>query len=137
MHANTVGIIRRACIRHTLIIAVIIPYGCETERAFRTTSIPLCFSELGYLTPDGYGPLPSGFAWASGNTIEEQATWLRDAVEIAASFSSVRIALIIVWNVDFDVYTEDDPQAGYAIIRPDGSCPACETIGSLISDGQG
>jgi len=104
---------------------------------FRTTSIPLCFSELGYLTPDGYGPLPSGFAWASGNTIEEQATWLRDAVEIAASFSSVRIALIIVWNVDFDVYTEDDPQAGYAIIRPDGSCPACETIGSLISDGQG
>lgn len=104
---------------------------------FRNTSIPLCFSELGYLTPDGYGPLPSGFAWASGNTITEQATWLRDAIQVAASFSSARVALIIIWNVDFDVYTQDDPQGGYAIIRPDGSCPACETIGSLVSDGQG
>lgn len=104
---------------------------------FRSTNIPLCFSELGYLTPDGYGPLPSGFAWASNNSVEEQATWLRDAVQVAANFSSVRIALIIVWNVDFDVYTQDDPQGGYAIIRPDGSCPACETIGSLKSEGQG
>jgi hypothetical protein len=22
----------------------------------------------------------------------------------------------------------DDPQAGYAIIRPGGACPACETL---------
>jgi hypothetical protein len=104
---------------------------------FRGTDIPLCFSELGYLTPDGYGPLPLTFGWAANNSVEEQATWLRDAIQIAAQTSSVRIALIIVWNVDFDVYTQDDPQGGYAIIRPDESCPACESIGSLRSDGQG
>lgn len=98
---------------------------------FRQMNIPLCFSEMGYLSPDGYGPLPSGFAWAQNTSVEEQAEWLRDAITIAAQMSSVRVALIIVWNVDFDVYTEDDPQGGYAIIRPDGSCPACETIGSL------
>ncbi|MBZ0291976.1 MAG: hypothetical protein K8L99_05340 [Anaerolineae bacterium] len=98
---------------------------------FRQTDVPLCFSEMGYLSPDGYGPLPSSFAWAQNTSVAEQAEWLRDAITIAAQMSSVRVALIIVWNVDFDVYTEDDPQGGYAIIRPDGTCPACETIGSL------
>jgi hypothetical protein len=36
--------------------------------------------------------------------------------------------MFIVWNVDFDVYRYDDPMAGYAIRRPDGSCPACATL---------
>lgn len=98
---------------------------------FRSSSVPLCFSELGYLSPEGYGPLPSGFAWASGTTVAEQAAWLRDAILVAAQFSSAQVALIIVWNVDFDVYTEDDPQGGYAIIRPDGTCPACASIATL------
>jgi hypothetical protein len=35
--------------------------------------------------------------------------------------------MMIVFNVDFTLYG-DDPQAGYAIIRPGGSCPACETL---------
>ncbi len=34
---------------------------------------------------------------------------------------------MIVWNVDFTGYGSD-PQAGYAMIRPDGSCPACEAL---------
>jgi len=98
---------------------------------FRDSGVPLCFSELGYLSPEGYGPLPPGFAWASGTTVAEQAAWLRDAVLVASQFSGARVELIIVWNVDFEVYTEDDPQGGYAIIRPDGSCPACEALASL------
>ena len=24
---------------------------------------PLCFTELGYVSPEGFGPLPGGFAW--------------------------------------------------------------------------
>ncbi len=98
---------------------------------FRQANIPLCFSELGYLSPEGYGPLPQNFAWATNTSVEEQAEWLRDAIQIAAQTSSVQIALIIIWNVDFDVYTQDDPQGGYAIIRPDRSCPACEAIATL------
>lgn len=98
---------------------------------FRGTNAPLCFSEMGYLSPDGYGPLPGGFAWAQNTSVQEQAEWLRDAITITAQMSSVRVEMIIVWNVDFDVYTDDDPQGGYAIIRPDGTCPACDTIGSL------
>lgn len=98
---------------------------------FRGTGVPLCFSELGYLSPEGYGPLPPNFAWASGTTVAEQAAWLRDAVLVASQFTGAQVALIIIWNVDFEVYTEDDPQGGYAIIRPDGSCPACEALASL------
>jgi hypothetical protein len=102
---------------------------------FRNFDIPLCFSELGYLSPEGYGPLPQSFAWASRTSVAEQAEWLRDAINIVASFQSKRVALVIVWNVDFDVYTADDPQGGYAIIRPDGTCPACQSIASLRATG--
>lgn len=102
-----------------------------TDRAiypFRNLDIPLCYTELGYLTPEGYGPLPGGFAWASGTTLQEQSEWLRDAVSLAGEDS--RIILVIIWNVDFDQY-DNDPQAGYAIIRQDGSCPACDAIATL------
>jgi hypothetical protein len=34
--------------------------------------------------------------------------------------------------VEFTYYGADDPQAGYAMIRPDGSCPACETLGRVM-----
>ena len=94
------------------------------------SDIPLCLTEMGYLSPEGYGPLPGGFAWAANTSIEEQAAWLRDAIVIAGDYAEQEIALIIIWNVDFDNY-EDDPQAGYAIIRADGTCPACATIAEL------
>jgi uncharacterized protein YraI len=86
---------------------------------------PLCFTELGYLTPEGFPPLPGGFAWAQNVTVAQQAAWLDQVVNIARNSGRVRI--LIVWNVDFKQY-DADPMAGYAIIRPDGSCPACEAL---------
>ncbi|MFW5748082.1 MAG: LysM peptidoglycan-binding domain-containing protein [Chloroflexota bacterium] len=86
---------------------------------------PLCFTELGYLSGEGYGPLPPAFAWAADTTVQEQAEWLNGTVRIARQRGDIR--LIIIWNVDFTVYN-DDPQAGYAIVRPDGTCPACATL---------
>jgi hypothetical protein len=32
--------------------------------------------------------------------------------------------MMIVFNVGFTTW-DTDPQAGYSIVRPDGSCPAC------------
>jgi uncharacterized protein YraI len=86
---------------------------------------PLCFTELGYVSAEGYPPLPAGFAWASNVTVGQQAAWLRDAINIGAS--SGRVRLIIIWNVDFTNYG-NDPQAGFAIIRPGGGCPACDAL---------
>ena len=48
-----------------------------------------------------------------------------------AATSSGRVRLMIVFNVDFTQYG-DDPQAGYAIVRPDGSCPACDTLRAVM-----
>lgn len=88
----------------------------------------LCFTELGYLSPEGFGPLPAGFEWAAGNTVQEQAEWLAQAVTLARQ--SGRIRLLIVWNVDSTVYGTD-PQAGYAIVRGN-QCVACITLGAAM-----
>lgn len=90
---------------------------------------PLCFTELGYLTPEGYGSLPGNFAWAGNVTVAQQSQWLAEAASLSASSGKVR--LMIVWNVDSTTWG-GDPQAGYAIIRPGGGCPACETLRAVM-----
>ncbi len=87
---------------------------------------PLCITEIGYLTPEGYGNLGDYWAWGANTTIGEQAAWLAEAIAIGSRSGKVR--LMIVWNVDFQRFDANDPQAGYAIIRRDGACPACEAI---------
>ncbi len=102
----------------------------RVEFPFRHADVPMCMTEMGYLSPEGYGPLPSAFGWAANTSALEQSEWLAQAIQIAANFDAMPLELIIIWNIDFDNYG-DDPQAGYAIIRPDGSCPACDTIAAL------
>lgn len=97
---------------------------------FRNSDIPLCFTELGYLSPEGYGRLPANFAWAANTSVAEQAEWLAGAIQLAANYQRLPVRLVIIWNMDFDSYG-DDPQAGYAIIRPDGTCPACMALAAL------
>ena len=89
------------------------------------TRRPICFTELGYLTADGFPGLSEYFSWADNVTVAQQAAWLAEAAALASQSGQVR--LLIVWNVDFTQYGSD-PQAGYAIVRPDGSCPACATL---------
>lgn len=86
---------------------------------------PICFTELGYLTPEGYPPLDPYFGWAANVTVGQQAAWLAEAAALASQSGKVR--LMIVWNIDFTVYGAD-PMAGFAIIRPGGGCPACDAL---------
>lgn len=87
---------------------------------------PVCWTELGYLSGEGMpGPIPSHFGWASNVSVAQQAQWLADATRL--SRNSGRVRMLIVWNVDF-THWGADPQAGYAIIRPGGGCPACGTL---------
>jgi LysM repeat protein len=92
----------------------------------------LCFTELGYVTPEGYpgGSLPSGFDWGNGNTLQEQAEWLAQAATLARS--SRRVRLMIIWNVD-STLTGADPQAAYAIVR-NNQCLACITLGAAMGN---
>lgn len=92
---------------------------------YSITGRPICFTEIGYLTSEGFPALPSFFSWAQNVTLAQQAAWVAEAAALASQSGHVR--LFIVWNIDFTYYGSD-PQAGYAIIRPDGSCPACAAI---------
>ena len=91
---------------------------------------PLCFTELGYLSSEGFGPLPGGFAWAGNVSVANQTAWLGRVVTLARH--SGRVRLLIVWNVDATRY-DSDPQAGYAIVRPGGDCPACPSLAAAMS----
>ncbi len=101
-----------------------LPRMMQLYRSF-FPSKPLCFTELGYLTGEGIGQLPAGFAWASGNSLADQVSWLAGAVHRLRGSGYVR--MFIVWNVDA-TYWGADPQYGYAIVRPDGGCPACDSL---------
>lgn len=91
---------------------------------------PVCFTELGFLSfaDLGTGPV-AGFEWAKDVTVQQHAIYLGEAAQL--SRSSGRVRLMIVWNVDFDGKTPD-PTGGFAIIRPDDSCPACTTLGQAM-----
>ncbi|HLF25966.1 MAG TPA: NBR1-Ig-like domain-containing protein [Anaerolineae bacterium] len=92
----------------------------------------VCFTELGYLSGEGYPDLAStapAFAWARNTTVAQQAQWLAEAAAMSANSGKVR--LMIIWNADFARY-DSDPMAGYAIMRPGDSCPACDALRGVL-----
>ena len=70
--------------------------------------------------------LPGGFTWAANTTVAQQAQWLGEAVSLARASGQVR--LMFIWNLDKTGIWGHDPMGGYAIVRPDGSCPACDSL---------
>jgi hypothetical protein len=109
-------------------------FGSMLNRAAsRFPGKPVCFTELGYLSGEGMGAaIPGAFGWAGNTSVAEHAAWLADAASRAASGGNVR--LMIIWNVNFTRW-DSDPMGGYAIIRPDGSCPACSALGRVMGVG--
>ena len=102
-------------------------YPSMVNTYYSALNKPLCFTEIGYLSGDGFGGLPANFAWASNTSTSEHAQWLAEALSLASNDN--RVSMFIIFNIDFTLYqTDGDPQAGYAIRRPDGSCPACDTL---------
>ncbi len=89
----------------------------------------LFYTEMGYASQEGLETFSDQFAWARGTNNAQQAAWLAEAVQLGINTGMVRC--IIVWNIDFVRYGYD-PQDGYAIIRPGGGCPACETLHAVL-----
>lgn len=105
-------------------------FGSMLQLYGGTFGHPVCFTELGYLSSEGYGGLPGNFSWAADTSVAEQAAWLAEAAQLSRQSGQVR--LMIVWNVDFTDWGNADPKGGYAILRPDGTCPACIALGSVM-----
>ena len=110
-------------------------YGPIREQYFNAFggSRKLCFTDFGYLTADGLGSLPPAFSWAGSNSVASQAQWLAQAA--LASQASGKVRLMIVWNIDINSWNAAtaDTRAGYAIIRPNGSCPACDSLRTVMT----
>lgn len=109
--------------------APILYFSSAIERAaapFADTNIPLCLTGIGYGSADGY---PDAANYGIGrNSIIQQAKWLRDAILVARDAG--RFELIIVYSIDS---LGDSISGSWAIIRADGTCPACQAIGSLAN----
>jgi len=95
----------------------------------------VCFTALGYVSAQGFeGGMPANYSFAIATTLENHAAWLAEAAQMSKRSGKVR--LMIVWNVDSAVWRggdDGDPQAGYAMIRPDGTCPACESLRTVMA----
>lgn len=89
----------------------------------------LFYTEMGYASQEGLPTFSDWFSWARGTNNAQQAAWLAEAVQLSVNTGMVRC--IIVWNIDFVRYG-DDPQDGFAIIRPGGSCPACDSLHAVL-----
>ncbi len=106
-------------------------YQPMVDLYYNTFKKPLCFTELGYVSSEGFGVPPANFPWASKVTVAQQSQWLGETVAMASKSGKVR--LISIWNVDFPSDAPDDPKSMYAIVRPDGTCPACDALWAAMT----
>jgi hypothetical protein len=94
------------------------------------------YTELGYLSAEGFSWLPDAFSWAQNTPLASQAQWLAEAAMLSKSSKMVRA--MVIWNVDATCYGDcgggEDPQAGFAIIRGGGVCPACERLHAVMDE---
>jgi uncharacterized protein YraI len=107
----------------------------DTYNAILGSAKPICITELGYLSGEEWGYLPSQFSWSPpiNMTVAQHADYLGQAVTLSRQMGTIR--LLIIFNVDFAVLKslDDDPQAGYSIVRPSGACPACQTLAAAMN----
>lgn len=89
----------------------------------------LFYTELGYASQEGVPTFPDHLWWARETTNAQQAAWLAEAVQLARESGIVRA--VVIWNIDHIRY-HDDPQDGFAIIRPGGACPACDALHTVM-----
>lgn len=93
---------------------------------------PLCVTEFGWATAEGFEGFPPGFEFALDNTLEEQAQWDVEAFQLMRQWGFVRLAFL--WNLNFSQlgWGPEDPNAPYAITDFQGVArPAFNAIGAM------
>jgi hypothetical protein len=93
---------------------------------------PLCVTEFGWATSEGFDGYPPGFEFALDNTLGEQAQWDVEAFQLMRQWGFVRIAFL--WNLNYSQlgWGPEDPNAPYALIDFKGiGRPAFGAIGAM------
>jgi hypothetical protein len=60
---------------------------------------PLCVTEFGWATSEGYPGAPQGFEFALDNTLQEQADYIVEAFTLMPQWGFVKLAFL--WNLDY------------------------------------
>ncbi|MFP4343422.1 MAG: hypothetical protein ACLFU8_01905 [Anaerolineales bacterium] len=106
-------------------------YYAMVQQAGHNT--PLCLTEFGWASAEGWGSVAEDFEFAWDNTLEEQAEWVVEAFQLMRQWGFVRMAFL--WNLDYGQkggIGETDPNAPYSIINFDGSPrPAFDAVGRM------
>jgi hypothetical protein len=94
---------------------------------------PLCVTEFGWATTEGFGGTPPGFEFAEDNTLEEQATWDVQAFQLMREWGFVHLAFL--WNLDYSYkggIGATDPNAPYSILDLAGAPrPAFDAVSAM------
>ncbi len=82
---------------------------------------PLCVTEFGWATAEGFDGYPPGFEFALDNTLEDQARWNVQAFQLMREWGFVRLAFL--WNLNYSQlgWGPEDPNAPYGIIDMQGA----------------
>ena len=106
--------------------------GYHNRIAAAGSDKPLCLTEFGWATAEGFDGYPPGFEFALDNTLEEQAQWDVQAFQLMRQWGFVRLAFL--WNLNYSQlgWGPEDPNAPYAIIDFQGAArPAFGAIGAM------
>jgi hypothetical protein len=107
-------------------------WGYHDRVAAAGSDKPLCVTEFGWATAEGFDSYPPGFEFAVDNTLEEQAQWDVEAFQLMRQWGFVRLAFL--WNLNYSQlgWGPEDPNAPYAIIDFQGAArPAYGAIGAM------
>jgi hypothetical protein len=106
-------------------------YHERIQRAKRNT--PLCVTEFGWATSEGFDGTPPGFEFANDNSLEEQAEWDVEAFQLMREWGFVHLAFL--WNLDYSYkggIGATDPNAPYSILDLKGAArPAYDAIAQM------
>jgi len=82
---------------------------------------PLCVTEFGWATAEGFDSYPPGFEFALDNTLEDQARWNVEAFHLMREWGFVRLAFL--WNLNYSQlgWGPEDPNAPYGLIDMQGA----------------
>jgi hypothetical protein len=93
---------------------------------------PLCVTEFGWATSEGFEGTPPGFEFADDNTLEEQALWDVQAFQLMRQWGFVHLAFL--WNLDYSVRggSPTNPNAPYSIVDMVGAPrPAFDALAEM------
>lgn len=94
---------------------------------------PLCVTEFGWASSEGFGGTPPEFEFADDNTLEEQTQWIQEAFGLMREWGFVRLAFL--WNLDYSYKGGGNPldsNAPYSILDLTGAPrPAYEALGKM------